>query len=443
MPERRSALLATQIGVFAIAILSVALLFATPARAQLKLLDPPISYLEKTPQDAVADLLSKLERGDAKLEFETHFGYLRSLLTHLQVPITSQALVFSKTSLQVKHISPRSPRSIYFNDEVYVGWVPGGNIEISAVDPQLGTNFYLLQQQDLSRPKLARQTYDCLQCHGSVTTRDVPGHMVLSVSAGADGHLLVNRKSYVTDDRSPLSERWGGWYVTGHHGQQRHLGNLFFKQSQDLSEFEMERGANVTDLSLWFDTSRHLSPHSDIVALMVLEHQANMHNRLARAGFLARIAVHTENAPRDGGGESAADRAKETAIAMRAAAGPVVEYLLFTDEATLKDKITGTSGFAEEFTQQGPRDRRGRSLREFDLQTRLFKHPCSYLIYSAAFDQLHPALKAEIYRQLWEALSKPEADRRFRHLSDADRRAIIEIVRDTKSDLPDYWLAKD
>ncbi len=202
--------------------------------------------------------------------------------------------MFSKTSLQVKFISPLSPRSIYFNDEIYVGWVPGGNIEFSAVDPQLGTSFYLLQQQELSRPKLAHQTYDCLQCHGSVTTRDVPGHMVLSVSTGADGHLLFNRKSFVTDDHSPLSERWGGWYVTGEHGKQRHLGNLFFKQSQDLSEFELERGANVIDLGLWFDTSRYLFTHSDIVALMVLEHQANMHNRLARAGFLAQIAFHTE-----------------------------------------------------------------------------------------------------------------------------------------------------
>lgn len=240
--------------------LGATLLFATAVHAQLKLTDPPISYLEKTPHDAVANLLSELERGDTKLKYEAHFGYLRSLLEHLHVPIASQALVFSKTSLQVKFISPRSPRSIYFNDEVYVGWVPGGNIEISAVDPQLGTNFYLLQQQELPRPKLTRQTYDCLQCHASATTRDVPGHMVLSVNAGADGHLLFNRRSHVTDDHSPLSERWGGWYVTGEHGKQRHLGNLFFKQSQDLSAFELERGANVTDLGLSGSTRRDIFP---------------------------------------------------------------------------------------------------------------------------------------------------------------------------------------
>lgn len=176
---------------------------------------------------------------------------------------------------------------------------------------------------------------------------------------------------------------------------------------------------------------------------MVLEHQANMHNRLARAGFLAQLALHAENAPRQSSNESATDRAKETAVELRLAAEPVVEYLLFTNETALTDKIVGTSGFAEEFMKQGPRDQRGRSLRDIDLQTRLFKYPCSYLIYSAAFDQLPRPLKTETYRQLWEALNHPKIDSRFRHLSNEDRCAIIEILRDTKRDLPADWLAKD
>lgn len=345
--------------------------------------------------------------------------------------------------MQVKLISPRSPRSIYFNDEVYVGWVPGGNIEISAVDPELAAIFYVLQQQEVSHPKLNRHNDECLQCHSSVMTRDVPGHVLRSVPTGADGHMHLNGKSFLTDHSSPLKDRWGGWYVTGEHGRQRHLGNMFVKNSQGSQPLDLDPGANVTDLSGWFDTSKCLTSHSDIVALMVLEHQANMHNRIARASFLARLALFEEASVKREKSESAEGRVKETALALRLAAEPVVEHLLFAREIKLTDKIVGRSGFAEEFVKQGPRDQHGRTLRELGLQTRLFKYPCSYLIYSAAFDQLPVPLKAEIYRQLWQALNPPDTGNGFKHLSSYDRRAILEIVRDTKRDLPDYWQGKN
>lgn len=411
-----------------------------PAAAQIKLDAPPINYWETAPNDAIAKLQKRLDGGDAKLDFEPHFGYLRGLLKQLQVPVSSQGLVFSKTSLQVKFISPRSPRAIYFNDDVYVGWVPGGHIEISAVDPQLAANFYSLLQQDLARPKIVRQHYECLQCHASVMTRDVPGHVVRSVPAGPDGHVIASGKSFLSDHNSPLQERWGGWYVTGEHGNQRHLGNLFFKPSQDV--LDLEPGANVTDLSRWFDTSKHLSVHSDIVVLMVLEHQVNMHNRIARAGFLVKAALHDEAVVKKDQSESIVEREQDTAFAIRQAAEPVVEHLLFANEIPLTAKIVGKSGFAEEFGQRGPRDGRGRSLRDLDLQTRLFKYPCSYVIYSAAFDQLPRELKDEIYRQLWRALQAPAKEDRFRQLSAADRQAIVEIVRATKRDLPAEWQPK-
>lgn len=426
-----------------VACLGGALLCSVPARAQYNLNAPPINYRESAPNDAVSRLQKQLENGDATLEFEPYFGYLRSLLKQLKVPVSSQGLVFSKTSLQVKFISPRSPRSIYFNDEVYVGWVPGGNIEISAVDPQLAANFYVLEQQEISRPKLTRHHDECLQCHSSVMTRDVPGHVVRSVPTGADGHFLLSGKSFLTDHSSPLSERWGGWYVTGEHGRQRHLGNRFISKSQDSQSLDLESGANIADLSRWFDTAKCLTPHSDIVALMVLEHQVNMHNRIARAGFLARAALYEEAAVKKENSESIEARAKDTALMLRMAAEPVVEHLLFASEIKLADKIAGRSGFAEEFVKLGPRDQRGRNLRELDLQTRLFKYPCSYLIYSAAFAELPKPLKAEVYRQLWQALNSQDDGDHFRHLSSTDRQAILEIVRDTKDDLPEYWQTKN
>ena len=113
--------------------------------------------------------------------------------------------------------------------------------------------------------------------------------------------------------------------------------------------------------------------------------------------------------------------------------------MLFSGEAKLTDRVQGTSGFAEEFARRGPRDPRGRSLRDFDLRRRLFAYPCSYLIYSAAFDGLPAPVKEYVYRRLWEVLSGKDTSDDFAPLSAGDRRAVVEILRVTKSDLPDYW----
>ncbi len=419
-------------------LMAVGLLFGGERSiwGQFKLEAPPINYWETPPNDPVAKLRERLESGAAKLEYEPHFGYLRALLKELQVPVASQSLVFSKTSLQVRQISPRSPRAIYFNDDVYLGWVQGGNIEISAVDPQLAANFYLLEQRAGSSPKLERQNYQCLQCHGSVMTRDVPGHVVRSVPAGPDGHVIASGKSFLSDHSSPLVERWGGWYVTGEHGSQRHLGNLFFRPGTEPPN--LEAGANATDLKRWFEIEKYLTPHSDIVALMVLEHQANMHNRIARAGFLVRAKLFEEAEVEREQGKPNRERLQEIEFAIQQAAEPVVEYLLFAKEIPLTARIVGKSGFSEEFAKKGPRDAQGRSLRELDLQTRLFKYPCSYLIDSTAFAQLPAVLKQEIYRQIWQILTTDDHPR-GKHLSVADRRAILEILRDTQRGLPEAW----
>lgn len=397
----------------------------TSARAQLDYTKSPIQYLDATPRDAVSRLQARLDQGEAKVRFDARSGYLRSVLKQLNVPVESQSLVFSKTSLQIRHITPRSPRAIYFADDVYVGYVRGGNIEVSTVDPVVGANFYLLEQQESERPKFLRQTYDCLQCHSSSATRDVPGHLVRSVETGPDGSVQFKAKAYLSDHTSPLNERWGGWYVTGTHGEQRHRGNRFARQGDNVERPDLELGANAADLERWLETSPYPSPHSDIVALLVLEHQTNMHNRLTRANFLARIGAEQEEL---------------VARTLEEIAAPVVEHLLFSGEAALTDKIAGTSGYSESFAARGPRDSKGRSLRDFDLEKRLFRYPCSYLIYSELFEGLPAAIKTEVYRQMWKVLTQaePQADA-FRHLSAADRQAILEILLATKPDLPDYW----
>jgi ABC-type transporter Mla MlaB component len=116
-----------------------------------------------------------------------------------------------------------------------------------------------------------------------------------------------------------------------------------------------------------------------------------------------------------------------------------LKYLLFTEEAPMADPIRGLSDFTREFAAQGPRDQRGRSLREFDLRTRLFKYPCSYLIYSSAFDNLPPRMKEVLFRRLWEILSGGDSSPEFQRMPALSKRAILEILVDTKPGLPDYW----
>lgn len=415
----------------AVAAVLATLLSVAPVAAQFELDKPPIDYFQTAPDDPVARLQKQLAARTVQLDFDARHGYLPSLLRRLDVPVSSQTLVFSKTSLQVKYISPRSPRAIYFNDDVYVGWVQGGDLEISAVDPQLGANFYLLGQYEAALPRMLRKTYDCLQCHSGALTRDVPGHIVRSTSTGPDGHVSRDAETVLVDDTTPLRDRFGGWYVTGLHGAARHHGNRFVRVGDDPAAPDLDAGANARTLDRWTDTVDYLSPHSDLVAHLVLAHQAALHNRIARAGFLARVAL-----ARDG---SAA--APETARSLDAAAEPVVEGLLFGGAAPLTEPAAGTSTFAADFSARGPRDAQGRSLRDFDLRRRLFRYPCSYLIYSQAFQELPRPLRERIYRRLLDVLLADSPPAPFERLTVEDRRAILEIVTATVPDLPDFWRA--
>lgn len=343
----------------------------------------PINYATAPADNTVARLDGRLRAGQARLEYEGSFGYLRSLLRELAVPESSQTLVFSRTSLQRQRIGPRTPRAIYFSDEAYVGFCQAGNVlEISAVDPGLGAVFYTLDQKPGSPPQFTRQGDSCLICHGSTSTGGVPGHLVRSVFPDLTGQPLLSAGTYRIDHTSPLQQRWGGWYVTGTHGDQTHLGNLVVRGQQASLEIDNRTGQNVLELSRRFDGTAYLSGHSDIVALMVLEHQTGAHNLLTRAGFQARQALHQEAALNRELKQPPDHRWDSTTSRIKSAGEPLVKYLLFSDEATLTAPIRGTSSFAADFARRGPRDGRGRSLRDFDLQRRLFQYPCSYLIYS-------------------------------------------------------------
>jgi hypothetical protein len=312
-------------------------------------------------------------------------------------------------------------------------------IEIFAVDPRMGAVFYTLDQKKVAQPRLLRQTDNCLVCHSSSRTEGVPGHLVRSLFVDSSGQPMLSEGSHTVDHSTPIEQRWGGWYVTGKHGSQTHLGNFIARARNIPQPVENADGQNVETLKGRFPAEYYLTPYSDIVALMVLEHQVMAHNYITKANYTARQAMYYEAEMNRALGEPEGTRLESTTRRIQSAGDDLVKALLFVDEAKITAPISGTSGFAEKFSRQGPHDPQGRSLREFDLQRRLFKYPCSYLIYSEAFDQLPGEMRDYVWKRLWEALTQPKEDEAFKHLSQEDRQAIIEILRATKPSLPSYW----
>jgi hypothetical protein len=292
-----------------------------------------------------------------------------------------------------------------------------------------GAIFYILDEHRVERPRFERAELDCVQCHiAASTTRGVPGVMVRSVATRSTGIPVGGAPTFLTGHESPMKDRWGGWYVTGSCGKQTHMGNATVSGTGEAKRIEHE-----------LDTTRYLTSTSDIVAHLVLAHQTQMHNLITQTNYQTRLALYA-----DGGRNKAANLPPGTISEAarqqyQRPAEQLVRYLLFANEAPLEDRVEGASGYAEEFAAKGPRDARGRSLRDFDLRTRIFKYPCSYLIYSEAFDAIPEPAKAYIYRRLFEVLSGRDQDAEFTSLSGEDRRAILEILVATKPGVPEEW----
>jgi hypothetical protein len=358
-----------------------------PYPANLSIDHPAIQYLQAPLDNAVSRLTGPIPTD------------LPTLLDRFHISPDSQLLVFSKTSFQAAKISPRNPRAIYFNDDVAVGWVRGSpSMEVAAFDPRQGVVFYTFNAE---KPGFTRQQV-CLHCHQGPATSGVPGIFVGSVYPNSDGQPSA-AAAIITDQRTAFADRWGGWYVNAAHGEQPDRANSV---APDPAE-----PASLEKLTSRFNPAGYLTPVSDIVALMTFEHQTQMTNLITRLGWEARI-----------GGEPDIE--------------PIVGYMLFAGEAPLREPIEGVSSFTKTFPERGPRDRRGRSLRDFDLKTRLFRYPLSYMIYSAAFAALPDPVRDRIYRRLHDILTGQDPSPKFAALSQDDRQAILEILTDTK---PDQW----
>jgi hypothetical protein len=387
--------------------------------------DPSIAYSTAALNNAVADVNKKLQDGSVQFSFDSRSGFLQSALDALDIRVDSQLLVFSRGSLQGKRIGEQNPRAVYFNDRVALGWVRGGNvIEVAAHDASKGVVFYTLEQRsEAVRPTFTRK-FECLGCHVTGDTLGVPGLLMFTTTRAEPG--AFDGVPRHVDHSTPLERRFGGWFVTGNAGAVKHLGNKVAVLDGRSTEIHSVAGL--------FDTDGYRSLSSDIVAHLVLTHQAGMINLLTRAGFEGRSAeASLHDAP-------TMDQKAAVDAMMEGIAREVVDHLLFIDEAKLAAAVSGGSGFAERFSSSHVRDRKGRSLYELDLHQRLMRYPCSYLIYSPAFDQLPGIVKAAIYRRMWQVLSGDETDPRYRSaLSRADRESVAEILRDTMKDLPSYF----
>jgi hypothetical protein len=366
---------------------------------------PAIEYQKRPVHDAVFELNKKLDEGRT-LAFEPAHGYLAAVLDALGIPVESQIVTFAKSSFQQHMINPGNARAIYFNDTVAVGWVRGGPmLEIAAEDPQQGVIFYTINQWASGRTRATRRD-ECLSCHEAYDSLGVPGMLLRSVYPASDGFVMRELGSYNIDHRTAFAHRWGGWFVTGKTDALSHLGNAAFKAASEAESVE----ANFEG---------YLSPGSDIVALMVFDHQMHLTNLLTRMGWETRFALHEKLL---------------TAEKLAGMAAEIVDYMLFVDEARISSPVRGMLAFENSFTARGPFDSKGRSLRQFDLDRRMMRYPCSYMIYAAAFDGLPAEAKDAVYQRMWRVLSSEN-----RRLSIADRRAVIEILRDTKKDLPSYF----
>jgi hypothetical protein len=383
---------------------------------------PAIAYYTKPTHDPVAELDARIADGTLRLEFDEGSGYLRPILNALHLPVESQLLVMSKTGIQGLYSGPANPRAIYFNDAATVGYIRGAPfLEFAVQDPEQGVIFYTLDQKPQARPTFERRPA-CLSCHQAYATLHVPGMLARSVFMAPDGLPLSQFGSYDADDRTPFRRRWGGWYVTGVEGDLRHIGNAFVTDTEKREAVVSDSTLHRMAMEKPFDPHDYPSSSSDIAALMVFQHQGRMANLITRVGWEARMSA-------DGG------RTDFAAGPLHDAVNELVDYLFFVDEETLPSPIKGTSGFTEIFSRQGPRDQRGRSLRALDLEHRLLKYPCSYMIYSAAFRALPADVRAAIYARMWFVLSGKDGGARYARLSPEDRRAVIEILRDTLPDL--------
>ncbi|MEM7146589.1 MAG: hypothetical protein AAF591_15750 [Verrucomicrobiota bacterium] len=381
----------------------------------------PHNYWTRPLNDPFTKLKEDLDAGRVTIDQSNDIAFLHDLLAKLDIPVSSQLLVFSTTSLQLRFISPRNPRAIYFNEDVYVGFIPGGRIEVVSIDPEAGGIFYIFDIPRDRSPPVVERSNRCMNCHADSDTGDVPGIVLKSVVPGRTGGSLDAFRRNETGHAIPLEQRFGGWHLTGNHNIPKHWGNLIGRFSDgELLTQTLEPGSQ-------FNWSNYPVATSDILPHLLLEHQTGFVNRAIEAHYRARTYLH------EGNGRLSPEHAKE----MDRQARLLTRYLLFADETRLpKAGIEGDPAYIEQFLASRRPDSEDQSLKDLDLNDRLFKYRCSYMIYSAAFQGLPDGFRHQVYRRLQEALDTDSPDPDYRYLPNAEKKAIAKILRETLPDFP-------
>ena len=380
----------------------------------------PISYSDTPATDKLAELSAALSSGKTGAPDTGGLGRLRFVLETLGIPAESQVLVFSKTSLQNDLIQPENPRALYFSDNAYVGYVPGGAIEAIVHDPVLGPVFYLLESGGDGRLSIGRDTNNCMSCHATSRTENVPGMLIRSVFPDESGHPLLHLGTTDVTHETPLAERWGGYYVTG-RSDLDHMGNLTFTEDGTANP----HGGQPADLRAQINVAKYLRPTSDIVALLVLEHQVRMHTLLNAASLNYRRSRHFSEIL-DPGADPDQGSAGNVAESW---ADKITDCIFFKDEADLGEGVEGDPAFQNEFLARYPKAEGGDSLADFRLYGRIFKRRCSFMVYSDAFNGLPPTLRELVLEKMREAIAG--RSERVGWLAASERKRIDRILMET------------
>lgn len=393
---------------------------------------PPVNYTKAKEDNTITRLQAAMDEQRTTFPESGAKQILKALLDELRIPVSSQVIVFSKTSLQRRMITPDHPRAIYFNKDFYVGYVPGGLIEVIACDDPSGMMFYSFDPNKNPEERKFIRDQECMTCHANHNTMDVPGLLVRSVYTETSGETVLPWGSFLTNPASPMSERWGGWFVTGNHGTSLHMGNKFVKRSStDRLSYNKRHGQNVTDLSRYFDTDKHLTNTSDILALMLMEHQIQVHNTISAVKMSYLRRVYLDKAISGGKYDHASPKARKL---VREGAQKILKTLVFADSIRLPvDGIDGSDQFEEDFKKAGV-GHDGHSLRDLRLEKRLFKYRCSYMIRSKAFEQLPDPIRREVLEQLHQLVTGQATLPGLPALSSREKKRIHSILLNTHAE---------
>ncbi len=382
----------------------------------------PHHYFQRTSHDPFAQLQEKLSRGVVKLDTNGDLPFLRSLLSALKVPVSSQMLVFSATSLQDDKVHPTNPRALYFNEDTYVGYVPGGRVEVIGLDPEMGAVFYIFDRLNPGAMPVAQRSDKCMNCHAGNATKRVPGLIAESVIPGANGASLDSFRHEESGHQIPLANRFGGWHLTGGYHLETTHANLMGQFSQQVLHTRVIAPGEL------YNAGIHLLPTSDILPQLLHEHQLGFVNKVIALQYVVRSLLY------DSKGKPGAKEAATLDDMIH----DLTRYLLFADEATLPQAgIEGDQAYIKDFQQTKRASTAGLSLKDFDLKTHLFRHRCSYMIYTPLWEGLPAFVKQRVYARMADALS--DQDREFTYLSPVEKQNIHAILKETLKDLPPNW----